>query len=360
METENNKRKSNEQGNNIKKNNSNRRKNNKKLVVLIVSVCCLLAAFVAFGITVIVQSVKNDKDSANMNVSDATKSIIGSLDIGKNENNSTEAASAETSSAESENEPSQVLDTEPPVISGVKDRTFNIGDNVIYTSGVSAKDNVDGQVAVTVDKSAVNVKKAGSYKVIYTATDKAGNVARAEAKFTFKETVSSNATYKELSQQILSRIVDSSMTDGQKAKKIYDYLYSKIYYGARKKAGSTWQEEAVLALREIISNGSTKGDCFTSAAVAMAVLETMGAQVQLIQNLGAEVCGSNHVWVLCNVGTGWYHFDITHYANVPDSYKTRFMYTDAQLEEWMNDTEVKRYIWDRSQYPATPTDKFTY
>ncbi len=358
MERENNKR-SNERGNNNRGNNarknSNRRKNNRKNIALLVSICCVLAVFVTVGTVVIAANGKKDKDSANTNVNDATKSIIGSLDIGKDENNSTE-----TAATESKEESSQALDIEPPVISGVKDRTFNIGDNVIYTSGVSAKDNVDGEVEVAVDKSAVDVKKAGSYKVIYTAADKAGNVAREEAKFTFKAAVVESATYKELSQQLLSQIVDSSMTDGQKVKKIYDYLYSKVYYGARKKAGSTWQEESVLALREILSNGSTKGDCFTSAAVAMAVLETMGAQVQWMQNLGAEVCGSNHVWVLCNVGTGWYHFDITHYANVPDDYKTRFMYTDAQLEEWMKGTGLKRYIWDKSQHPETPTAKFTY
>lgn len=326
---------------------------NKKAVII--TAVCVLAVLLAVLSLVVVLTGKKNKGSSKVNIQDAAESVAGGLNIGKDENNSTEVLSTEN-----ETEPLKVSDTEAPVISGVKDRTFNIGDTVIYTSGVSAKDNVDGDVEVVVDKSAVSANKAGSYKVIYTATDKAGNIAKAEATFTFKAAVEESASYKELSQQLLSQIVDSSMTDGQKVKKVYDYLFSKVYYGARKKAGSTWQEESVLALREILSNGITRGDCFTSAAVAMAVLETMGAQVQWMQNKGAEVCGSNHVWVLCNIGTGWYHFDITHYSGVTIDGGKRFMYTDAQLEEWMKSTGYNRYIWDTSQHPATPTAKFTY
>lgn len=336
------------------KGKTNKGINKKNVIILAVCAAAALLTVCAAAI-VITTSGKNRKDSANVNISGETKSIVGSLNLGKDENNSTEELSAENAT-----QPTKEADTEPPVISGVKNRTFNIGDTVTYTSGVSAKDNVDGEVEVEVDKSAVDVKKAGSYKVIYKATDKAGNTARAEATFTFKAAVAQGATYKELSQQLLGQIVDSSMTDGQKIRKIYDYLFSKVYYGARKQAGSTWQEESVLALREILSNGSTRGDCFTSAAVCMAVLETAGAQVQWMQNLGAEVCGSNHVWVLCNVGTGWYHFDITHYSGVPSNLAKRFMYTDAEVEDWMKSTGFNRYIWDKSQHPATPTTQFTY
>lgn len=324
--------------------------NRKKKVALLVAACCVLVALIAVLVVIIVVPGKKDRNSTKVDNQDATGSIIESTGVGNEEQTVTEQ----------ETESTAAPDTEAPVISGVKDRTFNIGDTVTYTSGVSAKDNVDGEVEVVVDKSAVDVKKAGSYKVIYTATDKAGNVAKAEATFTFKVAVSDGADYKELSKQLLSQIVDSSMTDGQKLRKIYDYLFNKVYYGARKKAGSTWQEESALALKEILNSGSTRGDCFTSAAVCMAVLETMGAQVQWMQNLGAEVCGSNHVWVLCNIGTGWYHFDITRYSGVPSNLAKRFMYTDAQVEEWMKSTRLNRYKWDKSQHPATPTTEFTY
>lgn len=324
--------------------------NRKKKVALLVAACCVLVALIAVLVVIIVVPGRKDRNSTKVDNQDATGSIIESTGVGNEEQTFTEQ----------ETESTEAPDTEAPVISGVKDRTFNIGDTVTYTSGVSAKDNVDGEVEVVVDKSSVDVKKAGSYKVIYTATDKAGNVAKAEATFTFKVAVAESADYKELSKQLLSRIVDNSMTDGQKLRKIYDYLFNKVYYGARKKAGSTWQEESALALKEILNSGSTRGDCFTSAAVCMAVLETMGAQVQWMQNLGAEVCGSNHVWVLCNIGTGWYHFDITHYSGVPSNLAKRFMYTDAQVEEWMKSTGLNRYKWDKSQHPATPTTEFTY
>ena len=69
-------------------------------------------------------------------------------------------------------------DTTKPVISGTKNHTYEIGDpEPDWLDGVTATDDVDGTVTVTVDKSDLNLEAAGSYNIVYKAVDKAGNEA---------------------------------------------------------------------------------------------------------------------------------------------------------------------------------------
>ncbi len=248
-----------------------------------------------------------------------------------------------------------VTDTVAPVISGVKNKTFNIGDVVMYLSGITAMDDVDGEVEVKVDKSEVNVNKAGSYKVKYSATDKAGNIAKAEATFTFKVYVADGATYQDMAKQLLNQLTNSSMSQGQKLKAIYDYIYANVRYTQQRVPGGTWQQESAVGLKELLTTGTTNGNCITYASLCMAMLEAAGAQTIWMDNSNSKA-DSYHVWVLCNVGTGWYHFDATRYVRGGK----RFMCTDAQLSTWMNETGFKRYYWDTSACPATATEPYTY
>ena len=73
-----------------------------------------------------------------------------------------------------------------PEISGVKNLSVTVGNTPDYLKGVTAADDVDGDVTdkITVDSSAVDVNKAGTYKVIYKVADAAGNEATKEAKVT--------------------------------------------------------------------------------------------------------------------------------------------------------------------------------
>src|SRR5690606_25181463 len=67
-------------------------------------------------------------------------------------------------------------DTTKPVITGAKDINYTIGDaEPSYLDGVSATDDVDGEVDVTVDTTNVNLAVKGVYNIIYTAIDNAGN-----------------------------------------------------------------------------------------------------------------------------------------------------------------------------------------
>lgn len=68
------------------------------------------------------------------------------------------------------------LDVVAPVISGVADHEIMLGDEKPdYLLNVSAFDEVDQDVEVTVDDSNVDLTKPGKYTIVFSAVDKAGN-----------------------------------------------------------------------------------------------------------------------------------------------------------------------------------------
>ena len=80
-----------------------------------------------------------------------------------------------------------LVDTVKPVIKGkgLKNRVVYVGTKKInYLKQVTATDNVDGNLTskIKVDKSKVNLKKAGTYVVTYSVSDNSGNVATVKKK----------------------------------------------------------------------------------------------------------------------------------------------------------------------------------
>mgnify|MGYP000048542348 CR=1 FL=1 len=71
-----------------------------------------------------------------------------------------------------------------------------------------------------------------------------------------------------------------------------------------------WDAEWYAGLQNIEQNGTTGGDCYTYYAVANVLLQRAGAETMRVERQNAGD-GSHHYWILCNVGTGWYHFDAT-------------------------------------------------
>ena len=129
-------------------------------------------------------------DSKNKYTETATK---------KNEHkNTTSSSKTETSSSnktnqktESKSEPSTPAvekDTTAPVISGVKNRTITKGQSFNKMSGVSAKDNKDGNITSRIRvEGNVDVNSSGKYKLKYTVSDNAGNSASKSATITVVE-----------------------------------------------------------------------------------------------------------------------------------------------------------------------------
>ncbi|WP_050632263.1 immunoglobulin-like domain-containing protein [Bacillus andreraoultii] len=98
-------------------------------------------------------------------------------------------------------------DTIKPIISGATNKNINIGTSFNQLAGVTAKDNLDGNITKSIKISgAVNVNKAGTYKLIYSVSDKAGN----------KATVTRIVTVIDHIKPILSGVTDVTINFGDK------------------------------------------------------------------------------------------------------------------------------------------------
>lgn len=111
-------------------------------------------------------------------------------------------------------------DKTAPQINGVHNITVTIGDTVSYLDGVSAVDDVDGPVNVTVEKVSVNTRQTGTYPIAYLATDSAGNLAKVNASVTVVERAQDWQEAYALVDSVLAKITTPQMSLGQKAKAI--------------------------------------------------------------------------------------------------------------------------------------------
>ncbi|MDO5382425.1 MAG: transglutaminase domain-containing protein [Eubacteriales bacterium] len=283
-------------------------------------------------------------------------------------NNKTEVAEELTETAESvtdeavhtqqATEPTTVkVHQNPPVIYGVEDKTYYVGAKPSYMSGVYAVDDTEQEIDVEIDKSQVDTSTPGSYNVYYKAVDSEGNETTVEAVFSFIEEVTQAAnkyaTLDDVVSAVLSQITNSSMSKGEKTRVIYNYVHGKIGYSANNYGAVDWQSEAYNALIDLDKYGFIYGDCFTYCSVARALLLGMGAECIWVNNKGAAT--GDHSWLLCNVGTGWYHFDAT---RMHDKFEC-YMLTDEQIQDYL-DKGNSVYKRDMSLYPATPSEHFSY
>ncbi|PJN92164.1 hypothetical protein CVN76_00935 [Bacillus sp. mrc49] len=79
------------------------------------------------------------------------------------------------------------IDSTKPVISGAANKTIAYKSTFNSKSGVSAKDNLDGNVTNKIKiTGSVNTNKKGSYTLTYTVTDKSQNKAVTKRKITVK------------------------------------------------------------------------------------------------------------------------------------------------------------------------------
>lgn len=91
------------------------------------------------------------------------KSVFGESTQAQSETSQVEAASDETK------------DVTPPVLTGVQDYNIIQGEEIAFLENVSATDETDGQVQVSIDLGEYNPECAGTYIVTFRAKDAAGN-----------------------------------------------------------------------------------------------------------------------------------------------------------------------------------------
>lgn len=100
-------------------------------------------------------------------------------------------------------------DKDAPVISGVANKVAIVEDEVNLLEGVTAKDEVDGDLtaniqvttlpAMTVTNGKVTPASTGDYEIAYTVKDKAGNVGEAFCTLTVNPKLAPKTKYKEYS-----------------------------------------------------------------------------------------------------------------------------------------------------------------
>ncbi len=110
-----------------------------------------------------------------------------------------------------------ILEDKAPVIKGLSDKVVFIDEDVNYLNGVAAIDDRDGDITskLKVDKSKVNLKAVGSYKVFYTVVDSSGN----ETKETITVTVKAKKSTKSNNSQPSSSKTDKSKSKSEEKKK---------------------------------------------------------------------------------------------------------------------------------------------
>ena len=232
-------------------------------------------------------------------------------------------------------------DKKPPELIGVRNQTGYVNEPVSFLSDVSAEDECDGEVEVTVDTSKVDITKTGTYTVTYSATDRAGNTVKKKAQLKIVESRVSEEEAEAVAQQIMKKILHDGMTLDEQVEAMYDYVFKNVHYVGRSNK-QDWRSEAVRGLT------TNKGDCFTAYACMRLLLEHTDAQFMSVQRLSKR---THHYWMIVNLGSGWYHVDA---CNTGKGRKRCFMWTNAQKDK------VSKSFWrfDESLYPPIATEPY--
>jgi len=238
-------------------------------------------------------------------------------------------------------------DTTPPTIYMARDFYAYAGGTISYFKEIFAGDDLDPDVELTVDKSAVNPREGGTYPITYTATDHSGNSTSVTVNLTLVFTSVTDEELDEIARAKLAELTTEDMTAAQKVKAVFDWCYDNMHYNGHSDK-TDFNFEAVRGLTR------HNGDCYTFYATVYALLDRIeGVEVLSVQRYGGNRGGS-HYWCLVNIeGTGWYHLDTTN-TGPSENYRP-FMKTTAELDQWY------RYNWsfDESLYPEVATTPFS-
>lgn len=262
----------------------------------------------------------------------------------------------------------KTIDKEAPKITLPRKIAGYLGEAIAYRKDIVVTDNCFGEVDIIVDDSAVDTSKAGSYKVKYTVTDKAGNFSTAETVLVIN---AHKYTYEQLIKDKIAPLatslgLKSSLSKEELCKRIYGYVNSPnaqndadkniVLLSDSHTSHSDWITEAYLTLE------AGSGDCFSYFAVSKAFFEYLGIQNLDIQRTeGVVVNGSNtHFWHMVNIGTEkaprWYYFDGTRLGGEFTEGGSGCLFTKSQLDSYRTSGgSSKFYSFDPSQYPAADT-----
>lgn len=289
--------------------------------------------------------VSNIVDVSEVTASYVTEPVYGVLG---EQSITVRLTDAKGNTADFESVLSIVADTKPPVITGVADREVFMGETVSYKKGVSATDDKDGEVAVTIDSSAVNINKVGTYPVYITAQDAAGNKAEVTQNIVVTEAPKiTEELVKAEANKIIKNIIREGMTKPQKAEAVYNWVSRHLAY-IDAFDDTDWLSAAYHGLT------ARRGDCYQYYATTKVLLDACGIENMKVTRV--KEASTKHFWLLVNVGSGWYHMDTTpHHIRSPFRC---FMKTDKEIWDYAAKRVDKRtdyYDFDTELYPPRAT-----
>ena len=207
----------------------------------------------------------------------------------------------------------------PPEIRGADEpMTVEKHSEPDFLKDVFAKDDIDGEIAAEVDTSGLDLTKAGTYYITYSAMDSSGNVG------TYKRQVIVEPDEEDTAAMV--KEIAATLPDDPEA--IRDYVHDLIAYRGTSWGGDdpTWYGFTEHA-----------GNCYVHAHCLQALLTEKGYETQLIW-----VTNKSHYWLIIKLDEGWRHIDST---------------PSSQHEKVGLGTDRVRYLnlngrnWDRSQWP---------
>lgn len=283
---------------------------------------------------------------------DATPSQSNAPQISTNPSSTstrpTDTDATGTNPTDSTPAPTPPADTEAPQILQTRELLVYVGDSLSYFGAVTVTDDCDPIPTVTVDNSRVDLTKAGTYEVIYIATDATGNTARMTATVTvlYKEAGAPDLeTINETADALLATIITDGATVKEQVQAIYRWARYTLSYGGHSDR-TDWRQSAYTMITE------RKGDCYGYFAATKLLFERLGIpniDVQKVRNFPDD---SDHFWSLVSVDGGetYYHFDATPRVGEGDDF---CLVTDAFLDDY-SAANKGSHNRDKSLYPATP------
>lgn len=226
-----------------------------------------------------------------------------------------------------------IADTTPPQISGMTAMSVKKHSTPEWLTGVSAYDGKDGSCVVSVNADSVDLTKAGTYTVYYSAVDLSGNKATAKRTVTVLPD-------QEDTKALVAQIAQSlPATDPES---IRDYVRSKIMYT------SSWGGD------DPVWYGFTKfqGNCYVHALCLKALFDYYGYTSQLIWVMPQY---NPHYWLIINIGGTWYHIDPT-----PNVLHGRYsLMNNEQRLETLSGRKWDTTLWPVLNPPAPPVEPDT-
>ena len=227
-------------------------------------------------------------------------------------------------------------DDEAPVIEGTKDISIITGQAIAYKDRVTVTDNADPDITFTVDNSSVDNNTEGTYKVTYSATDKAGNTTSVEITVTVVYRPYTEDDVWELCDQILAQIINDNMSEKEKVEAIFNWVdWSVKYQGHATKI--SWVQGAYEGLKNRI------GDCFTIASTCHALYTRAGFETFMIERY--PITYAQHFWNAVKIDGVWYHCD----ALTKDDGTRFFMWDSAKLKTY-SDSHRGYHYYDADRY----------